>query len=156
MSRWLALVSGGLVMVLAFTATATMGIAGDNGRYEKQKVVYHINGSGGEGDKAYLQALNNIQNHINAVGAEKLQLKVVLHGDGVNVLRHAVSNMRLQGQVVNLKNQKVSFAICNNTLVQRKIDPETELFEVFDEDIVPSGVAELSHLQQQGYTYVKP
>ena len=27
---------------------------------------------------------------------------------------------------------------------------------VFEEDIVPSGVAELSHLQQQGYTYIKP
>lgn len=156
MSRGLALISGGLAVVLALVATATMGIAGDNGRYAKQKVVYHINENGGEGDTAYLRALNNIQNHINAVGAENLQLKVVLHGDGVNVLMHAVSNLRLQGQVANLKNQNVSFAICNNTLVQRKIDPETEMFEVFDEDIVPSGVAELSHLQQQGYTYVKP
>lgn len=57
---------------------------------------------------------------------------------------------------MNLKNQKVSFAICNNTLVQRKIDPEKDLFDVYAEDIVPSGVAELSYLQQQGYTYVKP
>ena len=29
-------------------------------------------------------------------------------------------------------------------------------FDVFAEDIVPSGVAELSHLQMQGYTYIKP
>lgn len=156
MPRGLALISSGLVVFLALAAAATMGIAGDNGRYTKQKVVYHINENGGEGDNAYLRALNNIQNHINAVGADNLHLKVVLHGDGVNVLRNATSNLRLQGQIANLKNQKVSFAICNNTLVQRKIDPETDLFEVFDEDIVPSGVAELSHLQQQGYTYVKP
>jgi intracellular sulfur oxidation DsrE/DsrF family protein len=40
--------------------------------------------------------------------------------------------------------------------VGRKIDYEDELFEVFDDMIVPSGVAELSHLQQQGYTYIKP
>ena len=39
----------------------------------------------------------------------------------------------------------------------RKISYEKDLFDVFKEDIVPSGVApELSHLQQQGYTYIKP
>ena len=156
MSKWLALVSSGLAIVLAFTAIPSTGNAAGNDRYSKQKVVYHINGNGGEDDKAYLASLNNIQNHINAVGADKLEVKVVLHGDGVNLLKSAVGNLRLQGQVVNLKNQKVSFAICNNTLVQRKIDPEKDLFDVYAEDIVPSGVAELSHLQQQGYTYVKP
>lgn len=156
MSKWLALVSSGLTLVLALTAISSAGITAGNDRYSKQKVVYHINGNGGDEDKAYLRALNNIQNHINAVGAENLELKVVLHGDGVNLLKDSVSNLRLQGQVVNLKNQKVSFAICNNTLVQRKIDPEKDLFDVYAEDIVPSGVAELSYLQQQGYTYVKP
>lgn len=156
MSKWLALVSSGLTLVLALTAISSAGITAGNDRYSKQKVVYHINGNGGDEDKAYLRALNNIQNHINAVGAENLELKVVLHGDGVKLLKDSVSNLRLQGQVVNLKNQKVSFAICNNTLVQRKIDPEKDLFDVYAEDIVPSGVAELSYLQQQGYTYVKP
>jgi hypothetical protein len=38
----------------------------------------------------------------------------------------------------------------------RKISYENDLFEVFEEDIVPSGVAEVSYLQQQGYTYIKP
>ncbi len=38
----------------------------------------------------------------------------------------------------------------------RDIDYETDLFEVFEDHIVPSGVAELSYLQAQGYTYVKP
>jgi len=31
-----------------------------------------------------------------------------------------------------------------------------QLYEVFDEDIIPSGVAELAHLQSLGYTYIKP
>ncbi|MCL4765610.1 MAG: DsrE family protein [Hyphomicrobiaceae bacterium] len=150
------LAPGFLAIVLALAAVGTGATAGDNGRYGKQKVVYHINEDGGEASKAHLRALNNIQNHINAVGAENMELKIVLHGDGVNVLKDAVSNLRLQGQVVNLKDQKVSFAICNNTLVQRKIDYQKDLFEVDKADIVPSGVAELSHLQQQGYTYVKP
>ena len=82
--------------------------------------------------------------------------KVVLHGNGVNLLKDAVANQPLQSQVVSLKTQNVSFQVCNNTLVGRKIDYENDLFEVFDDMIVPSGVAELSHLQQQGYTYIKP
>ena len=125
-------------------------------RYGKQKVVYHINYTGGEADKKYLGAMRNIQNHINAVGAENMEIRVVLHGNGVSLLKSANSNDRLQGAVVGLKSQDVSFHVCNNTLVGRKISYENDLFDVFDDDIIPSGVAELSHLQQQGYTYIKP
>ena len=125
-------------------------------RYGKQKVVYHINYEGGKDDKKYRGAMRNIQNPINAVGAENLDLKVVLHGNGVNMLKSATSNEPLQMDITNLKTQKVSFHVCNNTLVGRKIDYENDLFEVFDDDIVPSGVAELAHLQAQGYTYIKP
>jgi len=156
MPNFLSLACRGLAIILALSLTTAIAPATDSGRYSKQKVVYHIDEDGGEGDQFYLRALNNIQNHINAVGAENLTLKVVLHGDGVNLLKDAVSNLRLQGQVINLRNQNVSFLVCKNTLVQRKIDPEEDLFEVYEEDIVPSGVAELSLLQQQGFTYVKP
>ena len=58
--------------------------------------------------------------------------------------------------VTSLKSQNVAFQVCNNTLKGRKISYENDLFEVWQDDIVPSGVAELSHLQQQGYTYIKP
>ena len=43
-----------------------------NDRYGKQKVVYHINY---DNPKKQGGALRNIQNHINAVGAENLDLK---------------------------------------------------------------------------------
>ena len=124
--------------------------------YGKQKVVYHINYEGGEADKKYRGALRNIQNHINAVGAENMDIKVVLHGNGLGVLKNAKTNDKLKGQVVSLKSQNVKFNVCNNTLKGRKINYEKDLLEVFPEDIVPSGVAELSHLQQMGYTYIKP
>ncbi len=125
-------------------------------RYGKQKVVYHINYEGGDKDKKYRGALRNIQNHINAVGADNLEVKVVLHGNGVALLASALDNQKLQGAVTSLKTQNVAFHVCNNTLRGRKIDYEKDLFEVFDDSIVPSGVAELSYLQQQGYTYIKP
>ncbi len=142
--------------IAAFMLTFTQisgAQAGD--RYSKQKVVYHINYPGGKDDKAYQGALRNIQNHINAVGAKNLDLKVVLHGNGVGLLQHAKGAGKLQTAVANLKAQNIKFQVCANTLRGRKI-PMDGLYEVFQEDIVPSGVAELAHLQAQGYTYIKP
>ena len=106
-------------------------------RYAKQKVVYHINYEGGEAD-------------------ENMDVMVVLHGNGLGLLKDAKSNEKLKGQVVSLKSQNVKFNVCNNTLKGRKINYEKDLLEVFPEDIMPSGVAELSRLQQMGYTYIKP
>lgn len=123
--------------------------------YGKQKVVYHINYDG-EGGTSYRSALGNIQNHINAVGAESLDVKVVLHGDGLGVLMSAKSDDGIQTRIGGLKSQGVKFQVCNNTLVGREISWEDDLYDVWEEDIVPSGVAELAHLQAQGYTYIKP
>lgn len=129
---------------------APLSVQAEEGRYGHQKVVYHINYEGGDGQRAYLRALGNIQNHINAVGAENMEIKVVMHGDGVYLLRDALSNFALETRVVGLKGQNVSFQVCNNTLVGRDIDYSSALLDVWEDDIVPSGVAELSHLQQQG------
>ena len=144
-----------LVAALAAMTLLTSGASAGE-RYGKQKVVYHINYLGGDADKLYRGALRNIQNHINAVGAENLTVKVVLHGNGVGLLASAKKNEKLQGAVVSLKSQNVEFNVCNNTLRGRKISYEKDLYDVFEEDIVPSGVAELSRLQQMGYTYIKP
>ena len=113
-------------------------------------------------------ALRNIQNHINAVGAENLDLKVVLHGNGLALLlepesldkvpkfKHANANQDMTAKVANLKNQGVAFNVCANTIRGRKVSYEEDLYDVSEEDIVPSGVAELAKLQAEGYTYIKP
>ena len=132
--------------------------------YSKQKVVYHINY---DNPKQQAGALRNIQNHINAVGAENLEIKVVMHGNGHSLLttpdalertklNHANANDDMQTRILGLKNQGVAFNVCANTLKGKNIDRENDLFDVSESDIVPSGVAELAHLQSQGYTYIKP
>ena len=52
-----------------------------------------------------------------------------------------------------MKAMGVSFLICANTLRERKIDWH-KLYGVKEEDIVPSGVAELARLQGMGFVYV--
>lgn len=121
--------------------------------YGKQKVVYHVN----DDDEKQLKAtLGNIQNHINAVGKENIDLRVVMHGPGVQLLQIANKNPDFQDKISNLKRQGVHFNVCNNTLVGKKIDYKNDLYDVSKEDIVPSGVAELAALQAKGFSYVKP
>lgn len=143
---------------LLFTTAA---FAGD---YGKQKVVYHINY---DNPKQQAGALRNIQNHINAVGAENLDLRVVMHGNGLSLvtypdalsrtkLNQANANDDMQTRILGLKNQGVKFNACANTLKGKQLDREKDLFDVAEGDIVPSGVAELAHLQGQGFTYIKP
>ena len=147
----LALMAVGLV-----TVTSMASLAQASERYGKQKVVYHINYNGGEKNKRYRGAMRNIQNHINAVGADNMDIKVVLHGNGVNLLKEALKDDGLKTRITALKSQNVTFQVCANTLRGRKIDYEKDLFDVFKEDIVPSGVAELGRLQLMGYAYIKP
>ena len=127
--------------------------AGEATGYGKQKVVYHINYDDPKKQKG---AMRNIQNHINAVGKENLDLRVVMHGNGLSLLMRANEDMNFQSSVLNLKSQGIGFKVCENTLKGRKINYESDLFEVDKSDIVPSGVAELAHLQGQGFSYVKP
>mgnify|MGYP002725564484 CR=1 FL=1 len=133
--------------------------------YSKQKVIYHINY---DNPKKQSGALRNIQNHINAVGKENLDLRVVMHGNGLSLLllpeaigkvkafKNGNSTDKMQAKVDGLKNQGVSFKICANTVKGRKVNIEDHLYNVEKADIIPSGVAELAHLQDQGFTYLKP
>jgi len=140
-------VISGLVLAAGITAPALAD------GYGKQKVVYHVNY---DDPKKQQGAMRNIQNHINAVGAENLDLKVILHGKGVTLLKNANGDANFESKVVSLKSQAVQFQVCNNTLKGKKIDYETDLFDVDESDIVPSGVAELAKLQGEGYVYIKP
>lgn len=142
-----------------------MTAANASERYGKQKVVYHINY---DNPKKQAGALRNIQNHINAVGAENLDLKVVLHGNGLALLlepdslsklkkfKHANADDGMTAKIDSLKNQGIDFNVCANTVRGRKVDVEHDLYNVDGDDIVPSGVAEVARLQQMGYSYVKP
>jgi hypothetical protein len=100
--------------------------------------------------------MGNIQNHITAVGKENIDLRVVMHGPGLSLLQMANKDPDMQDKVANLKRQGVHFNVCANTLKGKKINYKTDLYDTTEQDIVPSGVAEIAHLQSQGFSYVKP
>ncbi len=138
---------------LALLAFGSSSIALAAGAGDVQKVVYHIN----YGDETLLNAaLGNAKNHIAAVGKDKIDMKIVMHGNGVDLLKIANNNLDMQQKVINLKKDGVDFEVCKNTLTGKKINYKNDLFDVSEKDIVPSGVAEVANLQAKGYAYIKP
>lgn len=115
------------------------------------KAVYHINTN----IENAAQSLGNINNHLKADPSAKIV--VVTHSLGIDFLLAGAKDSKgreFAGTVSALASKGVEFRVCNNTLVNRKIDPGKLLMET---KIVPSGVAEVALLQQKyGYGYVKP
>lgn len=151
-----------LCAAFVFVALASAPAFADEG-YEKQKVVYHLNEYG---PKQQTAALRNVQNHLNAVGAENIELAVVMHGNGLSLLlypdalsetkmKEANADDQMQARIAGLKQQGVEFKVCANTLKGRNVEID-DLYDADEADIVPSGVAEIAKLQAQGYTYLKP
>lgn len=154
-----------LMFGLLIAGLAMSGPASANERYGDQKVVYHINY---DDPKHQATVLHNIQNNINAVGADHITVKVVLHGNGLSLLllpkalkthpkfRTANATSEMQQKIDALKMQGVQFDVCANTLKGKAVDYKKDLYDVDTKDVVPSGVAELVRLQQQGYAYLRP
>jgi intracellular sulfur oxidation DsrE/DsrF family protein len=96
-----------------------------------------------------------------------MDVKIVMHGKGLTLLLEPDSAQNtkfsagnatdtIQVKISGLKEQGVAFNVCANTLKGKNIDYQNDLYDVSKGDIVPSGVAELAHLQSKGYTYIKP
>jgi uncharacterized protein len=118
--------------------------------YGKQKVAYHLN----SGDtQEHLRFIGNVNNHINAIGNENIELQIVIHGAGLSLLQ--TDNEKLNKAIDGIREKGIKIAICNNTLRGKNVN-WSSLRGVKENDIVPSGVAELAYLQQKGFTYIKP
>ena len=136
------------MVVFGFSATSATAAG-----YGKQKVVYHLNYDNAKREKGMLR---NINNHIKAVGAKKLDLRIVMHGKGYTMLYRASNDLQLQNTIIKLKDKGVKFQLCANTIRGKKL-VQSKLFG-FDPKIdkVPSGVAEIAKLQKKGFAYIRP
>lgn len=144
------------VVAIATTTGCTTMEKAENG-YNKQKVVYHVNDI-----HTATGALRNVKNHLNAVGDKNIELIVVTHSSGAFAMVDGAMGKTDQktGKVYNftdtiasLANRGVKFQICANTIRGKKIDKNKIDANA---EVIPSGVAHVAHLQQQGYFYVKP
>ena len=114
-------------------------------------VVYHINA----GLPQATNGLRNIRNHLEV--NPKVNIVVVAHAQGVDYLMKGKKDANgnpYETIVQDLKGQGVRFDVCEITLRNRKLTKDQFIDEA---TFVPSGVAEITRLQQrEGFAYLRP
>ena len=129
----------------------TMGMTDPKANVAEDKVVYHVNDSAQQA----VATLRNIGNHLEV--NPKAKIVVVTHAQGVDfLLKEARDNNGnpFQVAVEGLKERGVQFDVCEITLRNRKLTRAQFISEAV---FVPSGVAEITRLQQrEGYAYLRP
>ncbi len=123
--------------------------------YEPQKVIYHVMSGSDWFGKEHRHRLKILSNHVAALPPGSSDIRVVLQGDGVDLLIAARKNDGLASQIDRLKKAGVRFLVCANTMGARKLDAGRDLYSVAREDFVKAGVAEAARLQGAGYVYMK-
>jgi hypothetical protein len=140
------------LFILSLIALLPLGLIPVNASYAAgaNKVVYHVN----LGNEQATDALRNISNHLAIDPTAKII--VVTHSAGVDFLLEGAEDKNgnlYSGPVAALAAKGVEFRVCKITLERRKIDPKKVIPEA---KLVPSGVVEVTKLQQEGYAYLKP
>jgi intracellular sulfur oxidation DsrE/DsrF family protein len=139
----------GAAVALALAATGLAAVASDP--VGPDKVVYHVNNT----DLQASDALRNIGNHLEV--NPKARIVVVTHARGVDMLFKGAKDKNgspYSARISELKLQGVQFDICQITLRNRKLEQNQFVSEA---TFVPSGVAEITRLQQrEGYAYLRP
>jgi len=135
-----------LALALALAVAACAGSGGG-----QDKVVYHLN----DGLVQASNGLRNINNHLEV--NPNATIVVVAHAQGVDYLFKDAkdrSGNKYEDLVEQLKSRGVRFEVCEITLRNRKLSKDQFIADV---TYVPSGVAEITRLQQQeGFAYLKP
>jgi uncharacterized protein len=138
-----------LLMLCALLSGAAMAQSG--GVVGEDKVVYHL----GAGLEQASDGIRNIRNHLEV--NPKAKIVVVAHARGVDYLMKGAKDANgnpYETAVEQLKLQGVRFDVCDITLRNRKL--KRDQF-ISDATFVPSGVAEITRLQQrEGYAYLRP
>jgi len=118
---------------------------------QQDKVVYHLS----EGLAQASSGLRNIGNHLEV--NPQARIVVVSHARGVDFLMKDAKDAngnRYEDLVEPLKLRGVRFEVCEITLRNRKLAKDQF---IADATWVPSGVAEVTRLQQrEGFAYLKP
>ena len=140
-------------LLAALGAVSILAGCAATGKQEKgpDKVVYHVN----EGLAQASNGLRNIGNHLEV--NPKAKIVVVTHAQGVDFLFKDARDKNgnpYHVAVEGLKERGVQFDVCDITLRNRKLTRDKFILEA---TFVPSGVAEITRLQQrEGYAYLRP
>lgn len=137
-----------LVASLAATLAALTPLAAfAQGAPARSKVVFQVSD---DNPQKWNLALNNARNLQDDVGAEAVELEIVVYGPGIGMLK---SDSAVASRIADALKNGVKVVACENTMRAQKLVHADMLPKI---GYVPSGVVELMKKQQEGYAYIRP
>jgi intracellular sulfur oxidation DsrE/DsrF family protein len=138
-------------LLAALAALPLLAACAGSGSGGDDRVVYHFS----DGLAQASNGLRNINNHLEV--NPKAKIIVVAHARGVDFMMKDAKDPngnKYEDLVEQLVQRGVQFDVCEITLRNRQL--KREQFVSYS-TFVPSGVAEITRLQQkEGYAYLKP
>ena len=167
--RLLSVVASTMLAVLALTAAVpTRGLAQATGLSPAaaptsspgvskmpHRVVIQIS----EADPATMNvALNNAENLTKFYKdrGETVEIEFVAYGPGLAMMRSDTSPVKARLAKMSSSMKNVSFSGCGNTMTKQSEKESKVISLVPEAHVVPTGIARIVELQEQGWTYVRP
>ena len=95
-------------------------------------------------------ALNNARNLQDDIGADLVDLEIVVYGPGIGMLK---GDSPVAARVADALKSGVKVVACENTMRAQQLGYKDMLPKI---GYVPAGVVELMKKQQEGYSYIRP
>jgi intracellular sulfur oxidation DsrE/DsrF family protein len=131
---------------LAFAAAAPV-VASAQTASARNKVVFQVSD---DSPQKWNLALNNARNLQDDLGADNVELEIVVYGPGIGMLK---SDSPVAARIADALKGGVKVVACENTMRAQKLTYADMLPKI---GYVPAGVVELMKKQQDGYSYIRP
>lgn len=149
MHNVMSFVKGGLVSaVLAAVFLGQSALAGP--MEAEHKVIIQVSTDDARTQKI---ALNNAANLQKAYGMDNVDVQIVAYGPGLSML---TKNSKNAERVESMAMQDINFNACGNTMAKIESKKGQKPALAKGVEVVSGGVARITELQEQGYTYIRP
>lgn len=135
-----------IVAGIVFAAIAALA-ATSTDRAAKHRIVFELTSAEPE---SWNGLLNNIENVRRALGEERTEVEVVVHGKGLAFLKPG--DPKPGERMKQLADAGVVFAACENTMRRQNVVKSDLLPFVITVD---SGIAEIVRKQEAGWSYLR-
>jgi intracellular sulfur oxidation DsrE/DsrF family protein len=100
--------------------------------------------------KTWNQALNNARNVQTELGKDNVDIRIVVYGNGIGMLK---LDSEVAGRVKQAVDGGITVVACENTMKGRKI-ARADMLPY--SGYVKAGIVEIMQRQRDGYVYVRP
>ena len=141
--------------VVAETQTKIAPTATHSNLQRVHRVVIQVT----QNDPAVMNmALNNAENLVKYYKdkGDKIDVEFVAYGAGLNMVRSDTSPVKERLAAISASMKNVTFTGCGNTLANQSKLENKEITLVPEARLVPTGIARIVELEEQGWTYVRP